>query len=317
MIRKSRICPRIPDEWLVLQIFVVILIFYSMLNLKKNTMNLMRKILGIIISVLFLFSIAGCEDDKPNPYKDDYEPNNKISSATDIVLGTLYNVSFTKGDRDFFRITVDNSGVIENLKFELGNFAENLAFEFVLLDELGNEIGTITGNPDGALIVYFPVIEGTYYVEIGDIENNAKGDYTLRISDLDDGDANEPNNTFVTATVIDTYPTGATSSTIVTSADNMNPSGDWDYFLVLVRANKKVDFVISPQAADLAMNFNIYDESQVLVDDGEDGAAGVALDYYLNNPTGADVTLYIKVGGTLGATFSTDYTISFTETDAN
>ena len=278
-------------------------------------MKAMRKILGLCLLFIFLFSITGCEDD-PSPYKDEYEPNNKISSATDIVLGVEYSLSLTKGDRDFFKITVDNSGVLENLMFELGNFADNLTFEVVLWDQLGNKIGTATGVSGGGFILYFPVVEGTYYVEIGDANNSAKGNYTLTITDLDDGDANEPNNTFVTATIIDTYPTGAIASTIVSSADDTHATGDWDYFLVLVRANKKVDFVITPMLPDLAMNFKIYDESQILVDEGEDGTAGVSLDYYLNNPTGGDVTLYVKVGGTLGGNFSTGYTISFNETDA-
>ena len=288
-----------------------------MLNLKRNIMNWTRKILGMSLLLLFLVSITGCEDDKPDPYKDEYESNNNLTSPTDIDLGTLYNASISKGDRDFFRFSVDNSGVMENLKVELGNFSENLQLESVFYDGLGTKLVTYWNDPGYGYVIYWPTIEGTFYLEIGDRDNQAKGDYSIKVTDLNDSDANEPNNTFGSASVIDTYPTGALSSTLVSSTDDQSPNGDWDYFLVVVKANKKVDFTISPQSFDLAMNFKIYDESQVLVDAGANGTPGVALNFYLNNPTGTDVTLYVKVGGTLGSTFVRDYTISFTETDAD
>jgi len=289
---------------------------FKMLNLKRTDMNWTRKILGMSLLMLFLFSITGCEDDKPSPYKDEYEPNNKLTSPTDITLGTMYNASISKGDRDFFRLSIDNGGVIENLKVELGNFSENLQLEAIIWGDLGNQQYGVYGSPGLGYITYFPASVGTYYVEIGDKNNQAKGDYTITVSDMNDSDSNEPNDVFGNATIIDTYPSGAISANI--AASSIDPYlKDWDYFLVVVKANKKVDFTISPQATDLSMNFKIYDESQVLVDAGADGTPGVALNFYLNNPTGTDVTLYVKVGGVIGVSYGRAYTISFTETNAD
>jgi hypothetical protein len=280
-------------------------------------MNWFRKILGMSLIASFLVVFTACSDDEPSPYKDDYEPNNSITSPTDIVLGTTYNVSISKGDRDFYRFTLDNGTVLENAKIELGNFADNLQLECAFYDGLGTKLVTYWNDPGFGYVVFWPAVEGTFYLEIGDKDNSAKGDYSLKVSDLDDSDANEPNNTFGNATVIDTYPSGVINANLVASANATYPNGDWDYYLVVVNPNKKVDFTISPQATDLVMQFNVYDESQSEVDPGITGGAGAVLDYYLNNATGAAVTLYVRVGGTLGASYERDYTISFTESDAN
>ena len=89
-------------------------------------MEWIRKIFFVCAGLLLLFALTGCSDDEPNPYKDEYEPNNNITAPTDITLGTTYNASISKGDHDFYRFSVDNEGVLENIKIELGNFSENL-----------------------------------------------------------------------------------------------------------------------------------------------------------------------------------------------
>jgi len=73
---------------------------------------------------------------------------------------------------------------------------------------------------------------------------------------------------------------------------------------------------IDPSASDMELHFKIYYEDQSLADNGKDGADGETLDFYLNNGTAADVTLYIELGGYVGDSYNGDYTISFTETDA-
>lgn len=279
-------------------------------------MDWIKKILGLSLFMLLIISITACEDET-NPYKDEYEPNNSITSPTDLTLGTLYDVSISKGDRDFYRFTVDNEGVLENVKVELGNFSENLQLESSFYDALGNMIVTYWNDPGFGYIIYWPTIEGTFYLEIGDKNDGAKGDYTLKLTDLNDSDANEPNNIFAQATIIDTYPTGVISANIVTTASAVYPNGDWDYYLVVVKANKKVEFTVSPQAGDMAMHFRIYNETQVEIDPGEDGDPGEVLDFYLNNSTGSDVTLYVKLSGILGNSYERDYSISFTETVAD
>ncbi len=288
-----------------------------MLNLTGNKMEWIRKILAMSICLLLLFASTACSDDETNPYKDEYEPNNSITSPTDITLGTTYSASISKGDRDFYRFSIDNEGVLENLKIELGNFSETLELESSIYDGLGNKLITYWNDPSFGYIVYYPTVEGTYYLEIGDRNDQKKGDYSLKVTDLNDSDANEPNNTFGTATLIDSYPTGTISANIVTTASAEYPNGDWDYYLVVVNANKKVDFTVSPQAADLAMHFKIYNESQAEIDPGLNGTPGQSLNFYLNNSGGELITVYVKLGGTLGSSYERDYTISFTETNAD
>jgi len=288
-----------------------------MLNLTGNKMEWIRKILELSICLLLLLASTACSDDETNPYKDEYEPNNNITSPTDITLSTTYNASISKGDRDFYRFSIDNEGILENIKIELGNFSETLQLESSIYDGLGNKIITYWNDPSYGYIVFYPTIEGTYYLEIGDKNNQEKGDYSLKVTDLNDSDANEPNNTFSTATVIDTYPTGTIPANIVTTASAEYSSGDWDYYLVVVNANKKVDFTVSPQATDLAMHFKIYNESQTEIDPGLDGTPGQSLNFYLNNSGAELITVYVKLGGTLGSSYERDYTISFTETDAD
>lgn len=280
-------------------------------------MEWIRKSLAMSVCLLMLIAITACSDDTDNPYKDEYEPNNNITSPTDITLGTTYSASISKGDRDFYRFSIDNEGILENLKIELGNFSETLQLESSIYDGLGNKIITYWNDPSYGYIVYYPTIEGTYYIEIGDRNDQAKGDYSLKVTDLNDSDANEPNNTFGTATLIDGYPTGMISANIVTTASAEYPGGDWDYYLVVVNAGKKVDFTVSPQAADLAMHFKIYNESQAEIDPGLTGTPGQSLNFYLNNSGAELITVYVKLGGTLGSSYERDYTISFTETDAD
>jgi len=288
-----------------------------MLNLTGNKMEWIRKILAACVCFMLLIALTACSDDETNPYKDEYEPNNSITSPTDITLGTTYNASISKGDRDFYRFSVDNEGILENIKIEFGNFSETLQLESSIYDGLGNKIITYWNDPSYGYIVFYPTIEGTYYLEIGDKNNKEKGDYSLKVTDLNDSDANEPNNTFSTATVINTYPTGTISANIVTTASAEYSSGDWDYYLVVVNANKKVDFTVSPQPTDLAMHFKIYNESQTEIDPGLDGTPGQSLNFSWNNSGAELITVYVKLGGTLGSSYERDYTISFTETDAD
>jgi len=279
-------------------------------------MKSIKKTLILCLSIALILFLNACEKD--DPFKDEYEPNNSLTEAIELTLETQINASISKGDHDFYSFNVDNQGVIENAQIELGNFSDNLQLVCSIYDNLGNLRITYEGGASYGFKINLSTTGGSYFLEIYDKSGDEEGDYTIKVTDLNDNDDNEPNDTFGQATVISSYPTGNIPCTIVADASSEYPNGDFDFFLVLVRANKRVDFTVSPLASDLKLHFKIYDESQMLKDEGLDGDDGQVLKFYLNNPSGSDViTMYIKLGGILGeTTYNGDYTISFTESDA-
>jgi len=278
-------------------------------------MKTIKKTLILCLSIALILFLNACEKD--DPFKDEYEPNNSITEAIELTLETQINASISKGDHDFYSFTiVDNQKIIKNALIELGNFSDNLQLVCSIYDDLGNLRVTYEGGAGTGYAIKWPTTGGSYFLEISDKSGDEEGHYTIKVTDLNDNDDNEPNDTFSQATVISSYPTGNISGTIVVTASTEYPNGDFDFFLVLVSANKKVDFTVSPLASDLELHFKIYDESQILVDEGLDGNDGQVLNFYLNNPSGSDVTMYIKLGGILGESLNGNYTISFTESDA-
>ncbi len=280
-------------------------------------MEWIRKSLAMSVCLLMLFAITACSDDGESPYKDEYEPNNKITNPTDITLGTTYNASISKGDRDFFRFSIDNDEIIETFEIELGNFSEDIELETYIYDNLGRFRWGGYASPGYGYEVYYHAIEGNIIVEIGDKNDDAKGDYTLTVSDLNDGDDNEPNDGFPNATDIHTYPTEPISANITAPSDDIYEQ-DWDYYKVTVMANKKVEATITPETSNLTIHYKTYDKYFSVYDEGSTGDPGGSVLFSINNPTGENDIFYVKVGGLLNSRFlyGINYTISFIETDA-
>ncbi len=278
-------------------------------------MKTIKKTLILCLSIALVLFLNACEKD--DPFKDEYEPNNSLTEAIELTLETQINASISKGDHDFYSFTVDNQEIIENALIELGNFSDNLQLVCSIYDDLGNIRVTYEGGEGTGYAIKWPTTGGTYYLEISDKSGDEEGDYTIKVTDLNDNDDNEPNDTFTQATIISSYPTGNIYGTIVVTASTEYPNGDFDFFMVLVNANKKVDFTVSPLASDLKLHFKIYDESRILKDEGLDGDDGQVLNFHLKNSSGSDIiTRYIKLGGILGESLNGNYTISFTESDA-
>lgn len=72
-------------------------------------MKSIKKTLILCLSIALILFLNACEKD--DPFKDEYEPNNSLSEAAELTLGTLVNASLSKGDHDFYSFTVDNQGM--------------------------------------------------------------------------------------------------------------------------------------------------------------------------------------------------------------
>jgi hypothetical protein len=264
----------------------------------------------VIISVILVFALSSC-----SKYKDDLEPNDSRSEATKIKLGTTYPASLSKKDVDFFKFTTANSGVWDIVEIKIENKGG-----FIVGIKIYSEQGVLGLSSHGDRDIDFTMnmytSGGTFYISVFSMNDNETGDYTLTINNLDANDDNEPDDTFEDARVVDTYPTGLLSGNVLWNADNDYPDGDWEFFYVKVNSNKRLTFSLDPEKDDFEMQFQVYSEAHDLIDAGLNGLDGETLSYHIDNPTGAAVYIYIKVGGTLGTTtYDGSYFASFEEGD--
>jgi len=134
--------------------------------------------------------------------------------------------------------------------------------------------------------------------------------------DDDNGNVNddyEPDNTFEEAREITSFPTGNLTGTVLTTAANDN-GGDYEFFKVTLKGDKKVLWSVDPEASNTELHFNVYKADKTYLGK-TDGADGETIGNSVNNVGSTDTHFYIKLGAFVGD--NGDYTISFTETDAD
>ncbi len=135
--------------------------------------------------------------------------------------------------------------------------------------------------------------------------------------DDDNGNVNddyEPDNTFEEAREITSFPIELTGKVLTNAASPDYTNGDYEFFKVTLKGDKKVLWSVDPEASNTELHFNVYNsiesyEGQV---DGDDGRT---ITGSMNNLGSTDTHFYIKLGAFVGD--NGDYTISFTETDAD
>ena len=248
---------------------------------------------------------------------DDYEPNETSDTAAE--LGTL-PVSALEGtlvspyEKDWYKFTTENSGVWDILSIDITNNSDELELLAELYDIDLNKEEQVEGSNGANVSITYPTKGGSFYLLLKSLYEGNKGNYTLTIENMNLNDDNEPDDTFADARIIDSYPTGDISGTIVYEAANDN-GGDYEFYKVTVKAGKKVDFTIDPAASNTELHFGIYNQDQSYTGSSLDGSDGETLNYYLNNSSDSDAVVYIKLGAYPGD--NGDYTISFTETTAN
>lgn len=268
----------------------------------------------VILAILFLLNLSGCKKDD-DPFKDGLEPNNSRSEAFELTLGEQVDASIAKGDHDWYSFSVETNGIIDKALIAITNLTSEMELTAVLYDSQGAEFGSFTGNAGINMNISLSTKTSSYYIEIYDKNSDHEGKYKLTITLLQANDSNEPDDTFENARIVDSYPSGVITGTILVNASEDNQYGDFEFFVLLVNANKTVSFTLTPSADDIKMNYKIFKEDHSVVVVETEGTVGQILQASVGSGSGGNLTRYLRIGATLGDTGNGNYTISFTETD--
>jgi hypothetical protein len=272
-------------------------------------MKLFKNIFILCLSIALLMFLNTCEKED-DPYKDEFESNDSRSEATDLTLGAQIDASLSKGDHDWYYFTVDNQSIIDIALIEIVNNSENLEIVFSLYDDQGNQIGqSFTGQLGGSLNIRLSTRDGSYYIELSDNSGDNEGHYSLKVSDEDANDNNEPDDTFSESRTVESIPAIFTG-TIVADADSNNPYGDFEFFTIIVPGNTSINATATPAESDLTLNMETFDENKDSIE-SETGEEGDVVSIALNNINQYDVQFYVRLGGLLGSSYDGDYSITF------
>ncbi len=272
-----------------------------------------KNIFWIILTIPVLLILSGCE--KEDPFKDGLEPNNSRDEAFELTLGEQVDASIAKGDHDWYSFSVETNGIIDKALIEIINLTAEMELTAVLYDSQGNQFGSFTGNAGINMNITLSTRSSSYYIKIYDNNSEQEGKYKLTITLLQANDSNEPDDTFENARIVDSYPSGVITGTILVNASEANQYGDFEFFVLFIDLNKTVNFTLTPSADDIKMNYKIFNEDHSVVVNETEGTAGQILQAPVGDGSGGSMTRYLRVGATLGETGNGNYTISFTQSD--
>jgi len=277
-------------------------------------MKRIKNISLVILVIPFLLNLSGCKKDE-DPFKDGLEPNNSRNEAFELTLGEQVDASIAKGDHDWYSFSVETNGIIDIAGIAIENLTDEMELTAVLYDSQGNQFGSFTGNAGINMNINLSTRTSSYYIEIYDKNSDHEGKYKLTITLRQAYDSNEPDDTFDDAYIVSSYPSGIITGTILVNASDDNQNGDFEFFVLLINADKAVSFTLTPDADDIKLNYKIFKEDHSVVVEETEGTAGQILQASVGRGTGGSMTRYLRVGATLGGTGNGNYTISFTETD--
>jgi len=277
-------------------------------------MKLIKNIFWIIPVISILLNLSGCKKDE-DPFKDGLEPNNSRSEAFELTLGEQVDASIAKGDHDWYSFSVETDGLIDKAGIAIENLTDEMELTVVLYDSQGTQFGSFTSDAGINMNISLSTRTGSYYIEIYDKNSDHEGKYKLTITMLQANDSNEPDDTFEDARIVDSYPSGVITGTILVDASDDNQYGDFEFFVLSVELDKKVDFTLTPSADDIKLNYKIFDEIHSVVVEETEGRAGQILQATVGDGSAGSMSRYLRVGAILGNTGDGNYTISFTETN--
>ncbi|MCK4466178.1 MAG: hypothetical protein KAU83_10755 [Bacteroidales bacterium] len=270
-------------------------------------MKSIKKTLILCLSALILF-LNACEKD--DPFKDEYESNNSQSEATDLTLGSQISASLAKGDHDWYYFTIDNSGIIDIALIEITNNSSDMEIVFSLYDDQGNQLGSsFTGNVGTGLNIRLSTRDGSYYIELSEKSGDKEGHYSLKVTDQNANDDNEPDDTFENSRIIDNIPV-TISGTILSNADANNTYGDFEFFTIMVPGNTTINATATPVGTDMKLNLETFNEMHVSIE-SITGGEGHVISLSLDNTSAGEAQFYVKLGGLLGSSYNGDYSITF------
>ncbi|MCK4345042.1 MAG: hypothetical protein KAX05_07120 [Bacteroidales bacterium] len=273
-------------------------------------MKSIKKTLILCLSIALILFLNACEKD--DPFKDEYESNNSKSEATDLTLGSQISASLAKGDHDWYYFTIDNSGIIDIALIEITNNSSDMEIVFSLYDDQGNQLGSsFTGNAGTGLNIRLSTRDGSYYIELSEKSGDKEGHYSLKVTDQNANDDNEPDDDFSDSKVriITSIPANFTG-TIVADADANNTYGDFEFYKITVNGNCTVNVTVTPTGSDMELNMEVFDENKDSIETIT-GGEGDVVRTVINNTELYDLQYYVKLGGLLGDSYNGDYSITF------
>jgi len=253
---------------------------------------------------------------------DEYAPNHTFETAEEsLEYGTSYDgVIVSKYEDDYYKFTNPTSAVWNSYTFTLTDVSDDLYGKFNRYGADESELGSKGADTAGADLTYnFISNENEFYIRVSgwnswQSDHSSSGSYTL--TPVSNGnDDNEPDDTFEEAREITSFPASDPTGTVLTDAANNN-NGDYEFFKVTLKGDKKVLWSVDPAASNTELHFRCYDSDETFIDGTlADGGDGETINGFINNLDSTDTFFYIKLGAYVGD--NGDYTISFTETDAD
>jgi hypothetical protein len=111
----------------------------------------------------------------PPPCNDDgFEPNDTLTQATPVDLGTTTSAESCAGNDDYFAVAAGGATVTASLTFDT-----TAVLEVALLDSTGAVLASASGSSPQSVSTPGPVA-GTVYVRVR-AQGNAQGSYTLTL----------------------------------------------------------------------------------------------------------------------------------------
>ncbi len=241
---------------------------------------------------------------------DAFEPNETMDHAWD--LGN-FPVTDKEGqlvsprEKDWYKFTPGSEGIWDYMYLKFVNNSNDLELSATLFDQHGMPLVSMSGGKGATVELSQPSNGGVYYVLVESYQEQSTGGYTFSFKNLGLNDDNEPDDDMDHARVIDTFPTGVISGTILVNQD-------LEFFRVTLPVHKKISWTVSPAVGNTALYFDVYGPDKDRIG-GLEGGSGQTLQYYVNNTGTTDTYFYIGLGGTVGS--NGHYSISFTAGDAD
>jgi hypothetical protein len=275
-----------------------------------------RAATGVFVIILLIAPVVSVSAQETMS-NDEYEPNDEISSATDISLGEYTGLQLVSDENDYYAISVDEGetlNITATYPYQSdGEVADNEpALE--LLDSNGETLdyGEDDSDPvddyktdhlgyesDADQILYILVTGYT------DAETSSSYDLTV---ERGENDVDEPNGVLGSATEINPG----------TYEDRTLLSGEHDYYSISVSDGETLNITATypyqsdGEVADNEPALELLDSNGETLDYGEDDSDPVD-DYktdHLGYESDADQTLYILVTGYTDAETSSSYDLT-------
>jgi hypothetical protein len=240
----------------------------------------------LLLIILFLalpFIMVSCDlidDVDPITIADEYEPNNTLSEAYAVALGTKYKAKISEEtDDDWFKITPSHGrDTYDKVQISVTDVSADLKIRLELYSAEGKSLeshGTSTG---GQTLTYTFATPGVdYYVRFsgwdGFTDHRTTGSYSFTVSNMNANDEFAPNHTIGTAKPIE-FGTPYNGVLVSKYEDDYykftNPNLDkWSSYTIN----------LTNVSEDLKVRIRLYGADKSVLDSKGSGTAGADFSY--------------------------------------